>query len=166
MAAGEALLRPSPCLFPDSEWESAYASRAATKPDSDKRVIKQPHLYFLNVAADPLRCLAKREMWWFCLLIDFAFELPLLPMCGNRDKRESREKQSKNQVEPFCLLLSELISPEPVWTYLRAGSSVHWAGLCEPPSVVCASVGLGALPLLAPCNWAGERSRVGVGHWD
>lgn len=35
VAAGEAFLRLSSCLFPDSEWESAHASRAAPKPDSD-----------------------------------------------------------------------------------------------------------------------------------
>lgn len=49
-----------------------------------------------------LKCLAKMETRWFCLLIDSAFELPLFSaMRSNRDKRESGENKIKVNLSHF-----------------------------------------------------------------
>lgn len=73
----EALVRLSSCLSPASEWESAHVSRVAPNTDSDKRLIKQPHLYCLNAAAGPCNMLAKMEMVlvtnWFWFWTRFIF---------------------------------------------------------------------------------------------
>lgn len=160
VAAGETLSILSSCLFPDSEWEGAHASRAVPKPDSDKWVIMQQHLY-LNATAGPVRCVAKMETWWFCFTNWFCFWTPFIAY-GNRDMRESRGKQSKNQVKPFCLLLFGLVSPVPVWTSLRGGACVHRASFCEPPSLT-AHASAGWVPCLSLPHMTGLGSRTVVG---
>lgn len=105
------------------------------------------------------------ETWSFRLLIDFAFELPVFSaMCSNRDKRESRENKVKNQVKPFCLLLSGLIPPVPAWASLWVGSSVCGAGLYEPFSlIVHASVGWVPCLSLPHVIGLGSRAVLGLG---